>query len=133
MTQRAISLPFSFNQSGAISYTTDEKKIWTDRVVLTLMTRLNERVMRPTFGSEVPSAAFETMDGARVLIQKSVAAAFSRWLPTLVLVGVEVQEVDGELVADVTFRYIPDGDDESVRVKTAILSRSGDILLEVTK
>lgn len=133
MTQRAISLPFSFNQSGAISYTTDEKKIWTDRVVLTLMTRLNERVMRPTFGSEVPSSVFETMDGARVLIQKSVSAAFSRWLPTLVLVGVEVQEIDGELIADITFRYIPDGDDESVRVKTAILSRSGDILLEVTK
>jgi len=133
MTQRAISLPFSFNQSGAISYTTDEKKIWTDRVVLTLMTRLNERVMRPTFGSEVPATAFETIGGATVLIQKSVASAFARWLPTLVLVGVELEEVNGELIAEVTFRYIPDGDDESVRVKTAILSRSGDILLEVTK
>lgn len=133
MTQKAIALPFSFNQSGAVAYTIDEKKIWTDRVVLVLMTKLNERVMRPTFGSEVPSSVFETISGAKTLIQKSVASAFSRWLPSLELISVELTEENGELLADITYRYSPEGDEQSVRVKTAILSRSGEVLLEVNQ
>ena len=57
---KAISLPFAFDQSGSIAYTKDEKKIWQDRVVLVLMTRLGERLMRPTFGSEIGDSLFES-------------------------------------------------------------------------
>ena len=59
MTSRAISLPFSFDSSGGVSYTTDNKKMWQDRVVLVVMTLLKERVMRPTFGSSAKATVFE--------------------------------------------------------------------------
>jgi hypothetical protein len=40
MTEKAISLPFGFNESGGISFTTDIKKIFQDRVVMVVMTSL---------------------------------------------------------------------------------------------
>ena len=132
---KAISLPFSFDSSGAVAYTQDEKKIWQDRVVLVLMTRLGERVMRPTFGSELKDSLFETEDAAVTMIKKSVSVAFSRWLPQLELLGVSttVDPVDAYIVVEVSYRYSPRANEQRVKIKTAILSRSGETILEVSE
>ena len=135
MTERAISLPFSFDSSGATSYTTDEKKIWQDRVVLVVMTRLTERVMRPTFGGTVGNSVFESETTAESIIQQAVAVGFSQWLKPLTLsnVTVTVDPTDGYLIATVQYKYEKEKNDQSVKIKTAILSRSGDVILEVSK
>ncbi len=132
---KAITLPFSFDSSGAVAYTQDEKKIWQDRVVLVLMTRLNERVMRPTFGSEVKDSLFETEEAATTMIKKATSVAFSRWLPQLELLGVSttVDPVDGYIVVEVIYRYSPRENEQRVKIKTAILSRSGETILEVSE
>lgn len=133
MTERAISLPFSFDSAGSISYTTDEKKIWQDRVVLIVMTRLNERVMRPTFGSEASNSLFENTNSAINLLKDTIATAFSNWLKDLILVDVSVytDAADGYLVAEIFYKYNPVENEQSVKIKTAILSRTGEVLLEV--
>lgn len=132
---KAISLPFSFDSSGAVSYTQDEKKIWQDRVVLVLMTSLGERVMRPTFGSEVKNSLFETEDAAVTMIKKAVSVAFSRWLSQLELLNVStsVDPVDSFIVLEVGYRYSPRENEQRVKIKTAILSRSGETILEVSE
>lgn len=133
MTERAISLPFSFDSSGSISYSADEKKILQDRVVLVVMTRINERVMRPTFGSETSNALFENSSSASSLIKDTVATAFSNWLSDLILtdVAVSIDPTDGYVVAEIFYRYNPIENEQSVKIKTAILSRTGEVLLEV--
>lgn len=133
MTERAISLPFSFDSAGSISYTTDEKKIWQDRVVLIVMTRLNERVMRPTYGSEASNSLFENTNSAINLLKDTIATAFSNWLKDLILVDVSVytDAADGYLVAEIFYKYNPVENEQSVKIKTAILSRTGEVLLEV--
>jgi phage baseplate assembly protein W len=135
MTEKAISLPFSFDSSGSVSYTTDEKKIWQDRVVLVVMTRLTERVMRPTFGSTAGDSVFESEDTAESIIQQAVAAGFSQWLKPLTLteVTITVDPADGYLLATVQYRYEKETNDQSVQIKTAILSQSGDVVLEVSR
>ena len=132
---KAISLPFSFDQSGSISYTQDEKKMWQDRVVLVLMTRLGERLMRPTFGSEIGDSLFEAEESATTLIKKSVSVAFSRWLKQLELLSVntDVDPIDGYIVIEVGYRYSPRENEQRVKIKTAILSRSGETILEVSE
>ena len=133
MTERAISLPFSFDSSGSVSYTVDQKKIWQDRVVLVVMTRINERVMRPTFGSQASASLFESSGSASGLIKTAVSTAFSNWLKDLSLVDVKVytDAADGYLVAEISYKYNPNENEQSVKIKTAILSRTGDVLLEV--
>jgi phage baseplate assembly protein W len=132
MTEKAISLPFGFNESGGISFTTDIKKIWQDRVVVVVMTSLGERVMQPSFGSEAKVATFEGIENAKVVIQQAITVAFSRWLPQLSLTAVEAYFDEGEstLNVEVTYNYGAALDD-TVTIKTAILNRSGEVLLEV--
>ncbi|CAB4148154.1 hypothetical protein UFOVP696_42 [uncultured Caudovirales phage] len=133
MTERAISLPFSFDSSGSVSYSTDEKKILQDRVVLVVMTRINERVMRPTYGSEAANALFENSSSAGSLLKDTIATAFSNWLSDLILtdVAVSIDPIDGYVVAEIFYRYNPIENEQSVKIKTAILSRTGEVLLEV--
>lgn len=132
MTEKAISLPFGFNESGGISFTTDIKKIWQDRVVMVVMTSLGERVMQPSFGSDAKLAVFESIENAQVAIQQAVTVAFSRWLPQLSLTAVEsyFDETEETLNVEVTYNYGAALDD-TVTIKTAILNRSGEVLLEV--
>lgn len=131
----AISLPFSFDASGSISVTEDPAKIWQDRVVIAVMTGLGERVMRPTFGGDVAKTVGENISDALVLIQQSVAVTFSRWLKDLVLLDVSgsIDPYDGYLTIQVKYNYRSQGLPTTVSIKTAVLSRSGDVLLEVSK
>lgn len=135
MTERAISLPFSFDSSGSVAYTTDEKKIWQDRIVLVVMSRLGARVMRPTFGSKAPDAAFESQQTAESSIRQAIEVGFAQWLKPLTLtqVIVAVDPTDGYLVATVQYKYEKEKNEQSIKIKTAILSRSGEVILEVSK
>lgn len=134
MTQRAISLPFSFDSSGGIGYTQDERKIWQDRVVIVIMTGLEERVMRPSFGTNVKKTVFETINDALAAIRQAVSQGFATWLQQLTLIEVigTTDPVDGNLSIEVKYRLRNNPEVESVRVKTAILSRSGDTILEIS-
>jgi phage baseplate assembly protein W len=130
----AISLPFSFNSSGGISQTSDQRKIWQDRVVVAIMTSLNERVMLPNYGSTVQNAAFTSINDSLLLIKQAVAKTFSTWLPALNLKNIDghIDPIDGYLVINVTYTYGNQSNNEQVAVKTAILSQSGDTYTEVT-
>ena len=130
--QNAIALPFSFDSAGLVNHTNDEKKIWQDRVVMVLMTKLGERVMRPGFGSDVPSVSFENETDAIPLLRQAIGVAFSRWLETLSLIKIEfsTDPIDYYVVADIFYRYGPTNEIENVKIKTAVLTRAGDTILE---
>ena len=135
MTQRAISLPFSFNSSGGVDYTEDEVKIWQDRVAITLLTKLKERVMRPTFGSGLAGVIHENLNTAIVLARQEIEIAFSKWLPALTLVSVKgtVDPLEPDMLnIEVVFKYGNYENETSIQLKTAILSRAGEVIMEVT-
>lgn len=129
----AISLPFNFDETGSIATTSNTSKIWEDRVILTVMTNLGSRVMRPTFGSDVNKVAWENIHDALTLVKQSVSVAFSRWLTALELLDVSgyIDPADGYLVAQVKYNLKAENLNTTLNIKTAILSRSGDVLLEV--
>lgn len=132
---KSIILPFSFDATGGISSTTDPAKIWQDRVIIAVMTGLKERVMRPTYGSDVHSTIGENLSDAMEVIRQSVSVTFSRWLTDLTLMTVTgfVDEYDGYLVIEIKYNYRDNNQPQSVNIKTAVLSRSGEVLLEVSK
>jgi phage baseplate assembly protein W len=89
--------------------------------------------MRPTFGSDVNKVAWENINDALTLIKQSISVAFSRWLTALELLEVSgyIDPVDGYLVAQVKYNLKAENINTTLNIKTAILSRSGDVLLEV--
>jgi phage baseplate assembly protein W len=124
-----------FDGSGSVGYTEDSTKIWQDRVVVAVMTGFNERIMRPTFGSDVAQAASENINDALSAIKQGVTLAFSRWLPELTFMGLQgfIDPYDGYLVIQITYNYRAQNSTRTVNIKTAVLSRSGDIIREVAK
>jgi phage baseplate assembly protein W len=132
MSQKAISLPFSFSSSGAVSYTEDEKKMWQDRVLLVIMTYMGERVMRPSYGSKAKNATFDTLNGAMAIIKNEVSSAFSAWLEDLYLIDVKgtIDPIDNLLAVEITYKYGKSSAPETLVVKTNTFTRSGDIIVE---
>lgn len=129
---KAISLPFSFDADGRVSSTTDITKIIQDRVVLAVMTSTTERIMRPGYGSNVKTATFENTSIAIGIVEQEVSAAFSNWLPYLKLINVNVTlDVDNYLNITIDYQYGALANTETVIVKTATLTQSGDIITEV--
>lgn len=83
MAEVAITLPFSINPYGSIATTTEQSKIWSDRVRSVIGTNLRERIMRPNFGTLVPSSFMETADDAESIITTEVGSAFATQLSLL--------------------------------------------------
>jgi phage baseplate assembly protein W len=131
MTQRAISLPFSFNSAGELSYTADEKKIIQDRLVLAIMSRPGERVMRPSFGSSVYRTLFEDENTAISIATEAVAACFAEFFPYLVLTEViPIQDEDGTLEIEIAYRKSQETLTDTLRIQTKTFSRSGEVIQE---
>ena len=135
---KVIQLPFHIASDGSVSHTSDESKMWQDRVLSAVMTRFNERVMKPSYGSGVGETVFSGTTDARVNIRQAIETAFSSHLPFLTLNSCDVYEdiEDGEgiLTANIEFSYprLASQAESSLVIKTQYLSRSGDVLLEVS-
>jgi phage baseplate assembly protein W len=132
MANVAITLPFTIGPNG-VNKTEDYSKIWKDRVYGVVLTSFNERVMAPTFGTQVKSSLFENIDDAMAAIRQSIQIGFSKWLSTLTLNSVigSLDANEGNLNIEVLYSIPGTIDEQSVTLKTDILSRSGDVLLEV--
>lgn len=130
----AIALPFRFNEFGQVDTSSNESKFWKDQVLLTIMTRFGERVMRPDFGSDVSSSLFESLSVASEVAVSSVNIAFNTWLPQLRVVEVSPEFNEETSQVEVTIVYvIPSGESDTITLNTAIFNRSGDILQEIPR
>lgn len=90
--EKTISLPFAIDTSGMVGTTTEQSKIWADKVRSVLGTSLRERVMRPTFGTLIPFSLFNNVDNAIVEINEEVTRAFGKQLKLLTLQDVAVEQ-----------------------------------------
>ena len=98
------------------------------------MTYLGERVNRPNFGSNIKAVSFENITEATQLIKQEIAVVFSKWLPYLNFIDAtpKVDPVDNILSISITYNYGINSNPETVSLKTAIISRSGDVITEVS-
>ena len=131
MSESAISLPFGIDGSGGIGASTDESKIWEDRVRLVLLTQERERVLRPTFGTQIRALTFESNYTTTAAAEKIVGGAFARWLPSLRLRSVMAvpDDVNGGLLIQVNYT-LPSGIPGSMMAatQTATFNRYGDVV-----
>jgi hypothetical protein len=87
--ETALTLPFTFNSLGNVSTTTEQTKIWADRVRAVIGTNLRERLMHPDFGTLIPSTFMETQSVASSTVETEVNLAFAKQLPSLDLLSVD--------------------------------------------
>lgn len=88
---KAISYPFTLNVFGETTSTTDQKNIYTDRVLTLLSTSIGERPMRPTYGTNLGLAMFENQGVAEVAIPAAIRSAIATWLPELTVNEINIK------------------------------------------
>ena len=139
MITKVIDYPFSFTRSfdgqniAYLGTTSDQKKIWKNRILLVLATRPGERVMRPNFGSNLYRVLFEPETSAGEIAKEAINTAFVEWLPNLELrqINPSFDDASGNLIINIIYG-LPNGEPDSVTINTGIFNRSGDLIQEIT-
>lgn len=124
MAEVALVIPFSLNpQTGAFVTTTDQDIIWKNRVRMAVQTAFGERVMRPSYGTKISEAAFNTITGFEDTVQNEVRRIFIEQLPLLDLTEVTAihNEKDNKLTCEITY-MLPNKTDSTVSVGVMVVS-----------
>lgn len=129
--ERAMTLPFSIDESGSIASSNDPKKIWQSRVIACVMTSMGERVHRPSYGGAIQSTLFSNMDEAAYVINESVQTSFGEHLPMLSLKSVSTSMDTNTGTLSATIYYaLPSGEVAEAVLQTGLLTRAGEIIQE---
>jgi phage baseplate assembly protein W len=124
--EKAIALPFAVDYYGNINIATSQEKVWADRVRAVIGTMLEERVMRPEFGTEVPKLVWDTSDIAVEFIQKEINSAFSAYLPLLSVQSVETVFNEDENIITANIAYsLPNNEEVIETIGIATISPTG--------
>jgi phage baseplate assembly protein W len=101
----ALSLPFTFDSFKKVGFTSDQNKIWADRVRIILGTNLRERLMRPDFGSLIPSTFMGNQEETSTAIESEVNNAFATQITELKLqdVSSSFDEYTGVVSVEVSY------------------------------
>lgn len=129
--ERAITLPFTIDESGSIGSSNDPRKIWQSRVIACVMTSMGERLHRPSYGGSIQSALFTTQSEAAMVVNNSVKNSFSEQLPMLELNDVATSmDIETGVLSATIYYTLPSGEQDSAVLKTGFLTRSGELIQE---
>jgi len=129
ISELAISLPFSFSAYGKVGDTTSTEKIWADKVRSAVGTLINERPMRPRFGSKIPYHMFDNIEETSNKLKSEIVGVFNTLLPQLTLINVviSVNDVDNILSASITYSLPNQATVASTNIGLATLSGNNPI------
>lgn len=127
-----ISLPFTIDEFGNVASTTDQKRIWANKVRSAVGTVLRERLFRQDFGTSIPTRLFDSIDAVTEIVTGDVTAAFSRYLPSLGFNNATINYDDLENIISIEISYsLPDDTEQSVVLGIASID-GNNIISEVT-
>lgn len=106
---RGLSFPPRVGADGRIQWSEGEQNI-REAIYVILMTRLNERINLPLFGSNLGTVLFEpnTVE-TRHLIGNEISEALARWEPRIVVESVVVDpdpQDEEAVIATLNYRLI---------------------------
>lgn len=123
MAEIALTLPFSITAYGSVATTTDQSKIWADRVRFVIGTNLQERILDPDFGTLVPSAFMQTAEDAATTIDAEVERAFQLQLELLTFESTEISYDEYTGTTNVSITYgLPNGEVTNTVVAVTYIS-----------
>jgi phage baseplate assembly protein W len=119
----AISYPFTFDPFGVVETSSDQTKIYQDRVLTLLSTVKGERPMRPTYGTDVAKAMFENQGDAKKSIEQAIRSAIATWIPEIEVSGVRITAFDenGKVGVEVNV-VLPDYTSTTVNILNTTLN-----------
>ena len=125
---KAITFPFTLNPFGVVNTSTLQSKVYKDRVLTLLSTAVGERPMRPSYGTDLAKALFETQNQAEKAIRLAISTAIGSWIPEVSVQQINVlgENLDGKMTVELLLVF-PDFTSETISVSTATLNPDGSI------
>ena len=123
ISEVALKMPFQFTARGSLATVTDQETIWADRVKSALGTIAGERIMHSTFGTEIPTSAWDTKSSMQNLMPERISGVFTTLFPTLQLNEIVLDFDDFNNILYVTIEYsLPNQKKLTTQVGIATLS-----------
>lgn len=120
---KSISFPFTLDPFGKTTSTTDQRKIYQDRVLTLLSTAVGERPMRPTYGTNIAAAMFENQGKVEEAINQAIRTAISTWIPELTVKNIKfVGFLDTGAVSVELNVSLPDFQEDEIKVVSTTLN-----------
>jgi phage baseplate assembly protein W len=84
--------------------------------------------MRPSYGTDLAKALFETQNQAEKAIRLAISTAISSWIPEVSVQQINVlgENLDGKMTVELLLVF-PDFTSETISVSTATLNPDGSI------
>jgi phage baseplate assembly protein W len=128
ISEVTIALPFSISSFGGVSASTSQERIWADRARSVIGTSLQERVMRPQFGTDIPRTLFDTEEVMRLKIEEEISKAFTSYLPLLTLDSITTEFDSATNIITATVLYeLPNQEEASLSIGIATISPNSPI------
>jgi phage baseplate assembly protein W len=120
---KSISFPFTLDPFGKVTSTTDQRKIYQDKVLTLLSTAVGERPMRPTYGTNIATAMFENQGKIEDAINQAIRTAISNWIPELSVEKINIKGFldDGAVSVEINVT-LPDFAEASITVVSTTLN-----------
>jgi phage baseplate assembly protein W len=118
-----MTMPFSIDTFGRVAFTEDRTRIWADRARMVAGTSVGERVMRPTWGTDLVEAFFTSGEVEEEAVEAALETAFAEFLPDITVTEVQSTRDKYEpsrLYVDLTYT-IP-GRDEPITADVSLVS-----------
>ena len=107
-------LPWDGTIQGFLAPKSDQEALRTS-VLFAVLTRLGERVMRPTLGSHLPTTPFELNNEAtKIRVQQSVEDAIRTYEPRAEFLGMDITQDENTLTGVIRFKNKLDPTGEEV-------------------
>ena len=125
---KGIAFPWGITIPSVID-PKDDLDVIKSSVILIVMTAIEERVMRPTFGSVVPTLLFDNMDLDTIAnVKQSIRDAISNWDSRVELVDVSVDANSSQGLIQISVRYKQRIDKFHDEIEVAEFSLSRDMI-----
>jgi phage baseplate assembly protein W len=119
----ALTMPFSVDKFGNLSVTADERIIWSNKVRMAIGTTINERVMRPEYGTSIAIALFDTGSFMENTVKSEIERTFHDSLPLLTLndISLEFTSSTNTLTVNVVYE-LPNKKEATTEVGIVVVS-----------
>ena len=104
-TETSLSVPFKIDSNGDVKLSTTSSAVWNDRIQSVIGTSLNERVMMPDFGTNLNNTLWAGETEIKKGIQTTINTAFTKWLPYLRVLEIQVGNLTTNNEMYVNIRY----------------------------
>lgn len=124
----AINYPFSLDAYGTLQSTSDQGKIWQDRLLTLLSTHIGQRPILTEYGTDFSRALFENENNFGKAVKTAVTTAVGKWMPEVKLITVDIFGVDHDGIASLKVSIqLPNDQVLETTIKSAIFKSDGTI------